>query len=59
MPDEKSTNVVQGRTMELRKLKAEERMLEKLISESSAQLTKLQVEAVEIKMRMSKSNKSR
>lgn len=53
MPKEKKlATVIQSRTMELRKLKVEERMLEKLLSEANEQLTKLQVEALELQINM-------
>ena len=37
--------------MELRKLRTEERMLERLLKEANVQLTQLKVEALEIKNR--------
>ena len=44
-------NDIQGSTVELRKLRTEERMLERLLKEANVQLTQLKVEALEIKNR--------
>ena len=52
MPSSKEiANDIQGCTLELRKLRTEERMLEKLHKEANVQLTQLKVEALEIKNR--------
>ena len=52
MPTTEEVNkIIQGSTMELRKLRIEERMLDKLLKEANTQLTQLKVEALEIKNR--------
>ena len=52
MPSSKEiANDIQECTLELRKLRTEERMLEKLLKEANGQLTQLKVEALEIKNR--------
>ena len=59
MPNSEETNrIIQGSTMELRKLRTEERMLEKMLKEANTQLTQLKVEALEIKNRTRQSQVS-
>lgn len=57
MNSEKKTDV-QGHVMELRRLRAEEKTLEKMLTEAKGQLTNLQIEALEIKSRIRTTRKT-
>lgn len=57
MDSEKKTDV-QGYVMELRRLRAEEKTLDKMLTDAKAQLTNLQIEALEIKSRIRTTRKT-